>query len=474
MSPAHRRLYLDGQFVEGPALQEIRNPWDGSVVATVAAAGAAEMERALAAAHAAREHGRHLSAGKRRDLCQAIADGIEARAEEFARAICTEAGKPIAIARGEVKRAIATFSLAAAETTRFGGEVVPIDLDAATGGYEAITRRVPAGVVAAISPFNFPLNLGAHKVAPAIAVGAPVIWKPPPQAPSAACLLAEVAHEAKVPRGMLQVLPCSNEVAEKLATDPRIAILSFTGSVPVGWMLKEKAKRAKVILELGGNAAAIICADADLGWAAKRCAQGGMIYAGQVCISVQRIYVERSCYEAFRLKLLGEVRMIRAGDPGDQSILVGPIIDESHAKRIEGWIEEAREGGATVHGGGREGTVVHPAVLENVPPGARISCDEVFGPVILLAPFDDFDEAIASANDSRFGLQAGVFTDSLGRVRKAWRDLEVGGVIVNDYPTFRQDNMPYGGVKESGLGREGLRYAMEDYTEPRVLVLAGR
>lgn len=469
-----RRLYLAGAFVDGAAMQEVKSPWDGRVVARVANAGPHQAQEALAAAEAARSAGRHLSAGKRRDLCQAIADGIAARRDEIARSISEESGKPIAVARGEVQRAVATFSLAAAEVTRFGGEVVPIDLDAASGGYEAITRRVPAGVICAISPFNFPINLGAHKVAPALAVGAPVIWKPPPQAPSAALILAEIAHEAGVPKGLLQVLPCSNEVAEKIATDPRIAVLSFTGSAPVGWKLKRNAGRAKVVLELGGNAAAIVCADADLEWAARRCALGGMVYAGQVCISVQRLYVERSVYERFRELLLAEVAKLHVGDPADQTTVVGPVIDERHAMRIEGWIDEARQGGAIVHGGGRKGSLVHPAVLEQVPPGSKITCEEVFGPVILLTPFDDFEAAIAEANDSRYGLQAGVFTDGLGRVRTAWRELEVGGVIVNDYPTFRQDNMPYGGVKESGLGREGLRYAMEDFTEPRVLVLAGR
>lgn len=474
MSRPHRLLYLDGSFVEGASRQEIRSPWDGSVVATVEQAGPDQLERALAAAERAREVGRSLSAGARRALCQRIADGIAARGEELARAISEEAGKPISLARAEVARAVATFGFAAAEATRFAGEAVPVDLDAASVGYEAFTRRVPAGVIAAITPYNFPLNLGAHKVAPALAVGAPVVWKPAPQAPSAALLLAEVAEEARVPAGLLHVLPCANEVAERLATDPRVAVLSFTGSAAVGWKLKSMAGRAKVALELGGNAAAIVCADADLEWAARRCAAGGMVYAGQVCISVQRIYVERSVYVPFRDRLLAEVALLRAGDPADPGVVVGPVIDERHAARIESWIAEARSRGATVHGGERRGNLIHPAVVENAPADARICCEEVFGPVVVLAPFDSFDEALARANESRFGLQAGLFTDSATRIRRAWRELEVGGVIANDYPTFRQDNMPYGGVKESGLGREGVRYAMEEYTEPRILVLAGR
>lgn len=469
-----RRPYLDGAFIDGLPVRRLASPHDVRPVARVAEGGLAEVERALAAAAMALPVGRALPAGKRRALLRALHDGIDARAEVIAEAICDEAGKPIRLARAEVTRARSCFAFAADECSRFAGEVVPIDLDDANAGYEAITRRVSAGVVVAISPFNFPLNLGAHKVAPALAVGAPVIWKPPPQAPSAACILAELAHEVGVPRGMLQVLPCGNEAAERLATDPRVAVLSFTGSVPVGWKLKAKAGRAKVTLELGGNAAAIVCADADLDWAASRCALGGMVYAGQVCIGVQRVLVERPAYEVFRGKLLAEVEKIPSGDPRAPDVLVGPVIDEGHARRIEGWIEDARRRGATVRGGARRGTVIEPAVLEGVPADAPISCEEVFGPVVLLAPFDTFDEAIGIANDSRFGLQAGVFTRDLGRVRRAWRELEVGGVIANDYPTFRVDNMPYGGVKDSGLGREGVRYAMEDYTEPRVLVLGGR
>ncbi|AKU91889.1 aldehyde dehydrogenase family protein [Vulgatibacter incomptus] len=469
-----RRPYISGAFPEGNEVREIRSPWDGRVVARVSQAGPGEAAGALAAAFAARRAGQALPAGRRRELCEGVANGIRERAEELARSICDEAGKPIAIARAEVKRAIATFTLAAAEATRFAGKVVPIDLDPATVGYEAITRRVPAGVVVAISPFNFPLNLGAHKVAPALAVGSPVIWKPPPQAPSAACILAEIVHGLGVPDGLFQVVPCGNEVAEILATDRRVAILSFTGSAPVGWALKAKSGRAKVVLELGGNAAAIVCADANLAWAARRCAHGGMVYAGQVCIAVQRIYVEASVYEAFRETLRAEVDALKVGDPSREDTVVGPVIDEGHAKRIESWIDEAKWGGATVHGGGRRGSFVLPTILEKVPSNARITCEEVFGPVILLEPFDDFDAVLGAVNESQYGLQAGVFTDSLARTRKAWRELEVGGVIVNDYPTFRQDNMPYGGVKASGLGREGLSYAMEDYTEPRVLVLSGR
>lgn len=467
-----RRLFIEGRWEEGASEAIVRNPFTGDEVARVAQADATQVERALAAAWDARRAGRSLSTGERRDFLLGLARGVEERKEDLAQAMRAEAGKPIRMARQEVERALGTLRLAAAELSRFGGELVPVDLDDATRGYRALARRVPLGVVVAISPFNFPLNLGVHKVAPALAVGAPVIWKPPPQAPSAACIFAEIAAELSIPRGLFQVLPCANEEAERLATDPRVAVLSFTGSVGVGWSLKAKAHRAKVTLELGGNAAAIVCADAELERVAQRCALGAMAYAGQVCISVQRLFVERSVYEPFREALVTAVRDLRVDDPADEATWIGPIIDDRQADRIEAWIDEARQRGAVVHGGGRSGRLLQPAVLEKVPADAQIAKEEAFGPVLLLQPFDDFDEALTRVNDSRYGLQAGLFTDSLSRVRRAFDELEVGGLIVGDYPTFRQDVMPYGGSKDSGLGREGPRYAMEDYTEWRVLVTA--
>jgi acyl-CoA reductase-like NAD-dependent aldehyde dehydrogenase len=466
------RPFLSGDFVDTGRRRAVRSPWDGRTVAEVEEGGPAEVERALSAAFAARATGRELPAGRRRELCLALAEGIRRREADLVASMCDEAGKPVRSARVEVQRAVMTFSLAAAELTRFGGEVVPVDLDPATAGYEAVVRRVPAGVVVAISPFNFPLNLGAHKVAPALAVGAPVIWKPPPQAPGAAGIVAELARDAGVPAGLLQVLPCPNEAAEQLAVDERVAVVSFTGSAAVGWALKRKVGRARVVLELGGNAAAVIAADADLAKAAARLALGAFSYAGQVCIKVQRVLVERGVYAAFRERLLAETAKLPAGDPADEATVVGPIIEERHVDRILAWVEEARARGAKVHGGGRQGSVLLPVILEDVPEDARVSAEEVFGPVVILTPFDRFEEAIATVNRSRYGLQAAVFTRDLQRVRRAFRELEVGGVIVNDYPTFRQDVMPYGGVKESGLGREGLAYAMADYTEPRLLVTA--
>ncbi len=468
----HRQAYLGGRFEDAPARDEVRAPWDGRVVATVARCDAAMVERALAAAVAARPAGRALSTGRRRALCQALSDGIARRAEELASAICDEAGKPVVLARTEVRRARTTFALAAAELVSARPEAPPLDLDDASAGFDAVVRHVPAGVVVAISPFNFPLNLGAHKVAPALAVGAPVIWKPPPQAPSAAAILAELAGEAGVPPGLLQVVPCGNAEAEALATDPRVAVLSFTGSGAVGQRLRRLATNAKVVLELGGNAAAIVCADGDVDRAAARCALSAYAYAGQVCISAQRLLVERSVVDRFRARFLEEAAKLPVGDPRDERTVVGPVIDARHLARIEAWIEEARAAGAVVHGGGRQGTALRPALLEGARPDLPVVAEEVFGPVAVLEPFDRFEDALAAVNASRFGLQAALFTRDLEKARAAFRELEVGGVIVNEHPSFRQDSMPYGGVKGSGLGREGLRYAMADYTEPRILVLA--
>jgi len=466
-----RKLLVAGQWVEGIGSAEIRSPYDGRVVSRVAQGGPKDVERALAAAFASRERLSALSTGRRRDVLLGMVDGLQKREAELAELICDEAGKPIRAARGELKRAIETFRLAASELPSFGGRTVPIDLDAASAGYECETRRFPAGVVVGIVPFNFPLNLGAHKVAPAMAVGAPIIVKPPPQAPSAQLVLAEIAQAAGADPGALQVIPCDNAVAEILATDPRVRVLSFTGSARVGWKLKQKAA-GKVVLELGGNAAVVVCPDADLDWAAERCAVGGMTYAGQVCIKVQRIFVEWPVYGAFVERLVSRVRALQAGDPRDEATVVGPVIDDAAAQRIEAWVQEAVGAGAKLlaGGGSRKGRVLAPALLADVPVDAKVSREEAFGPVVVVSPVETFDDALAAVNDSAYGLQAGVFTRDLRKARQAFHRLEVGGVIVNDYPTYRSDNYPYGGVKGSGLGREGVRYAMDEMTEERVLV----
>ncbi len=392
-----------------------------------------------------------------------------------------EAGKPRTLSDGEVSRAIVTFTIAAEEAKRLGGEVVPVDVDSGGRAYApAVCHWVPRGPVLAIAPFNFPLNLIAHKVAPALAVGASVIVKPPPQAPGAARILAEIFESAaaeasdareKIPPAALQVLSGPNDVVAKAVADPRVAILSFTGSDKVGWMLQEKAARKKLILELGGNAAVIVEGDADLARAAARCAFGGFAYAGQVCISVQRILVQKEAAARFTELLLAETAKIASGDPARPDVLVGPLIDAAAADRVMAWIDEARRDGAKVLcGGGRVGNVIAPTVLSGVKPTAKLSCEEAFGPVVVLDSYGELDEAIAAVNSSRFGLQAGLFTDGAAAIRRAADELEVGGLMVNEVPTYRADNMPYGGVKDSGLGREGVRYTMEEYCERRTVV----
>ena len=467
---ADGRLWIDGAWVNGEHQAEVRAPWDGRLIRRVAQASAAQAEQAISVASAARERLQRQSTGKRREVLEGIVAGLRARGEEMAQAICHEAGKPITLARVEVRRAIEVFRLAAAELARFGGSIVPVDLDPGAEGVEAEVRRFPAGVVVGIVPFNFPLNLGAHKVAPALAVGAPIIVKPPPQAPTAQLLLAEIAQQAGADPAGFQVVTCDNAIAERLATDPRVRILSFTGSAAVGWALKQKAP-GRVLLELGGNAAVLVAADADLDWAVERCVAAGFGYAGQVCIKVQRVFVEAPVHAAFMEKLLGRTRAVPSGDPADERTVCGPVIDDRSAERITAWVDEAVAGGARVLSGHRrEGRVLAPTVLADVPEESKAAREEIFGPVVAVWPVPDWLAGLGAVNAGQYGLQAGIFTGDLGRVRRAFHGLEVGGVIVNDAPNLRSDNMPYGGVKRSGLGREGVRYAMDELTEERVLV----
>jgi glyceraldehyde-3-phosphate dehydrogenase (NADP+) len=456
----NRKLFLKGEWVDGERASEVKNPFDASVVTVAAQASRAQALEALAFAHESRSRLQQQSTGKRREVLLRIAAGLSARADELAQLICHEAGKPLAQARVEVARAVETFTLAASELAAFGGRTLAVDMLANGQGVDCETKRFPAGVVVGIVPFNFPLNLGAHKVAPALAVGAPIIVKPPPQSPSPLLLVAELALEAGADPAALQVLPCDNAVAEVLATDARVRVMSFTGSAKVGWMLKGKVA-GKAVLELGGNAAAIVCADANLDDAAKRLAASAFGYAGQVCIKVQRIIVEAAVYDAFLEKLrVGW----KAADPAREDTVVGPVIDDAAAARIEQWVKEA--GGSVT----RSGRLIDPVILTNVPRDAKAWSEEIFGPVVCVAKVQSFDEALKLANDSKYGLQASVFTNDLSKARRAFHALEVGGVIVNDAPSLRSDNMPYGGVKGSGLGREGVRYAMEDFTEERVLL----
>lgn len=451
---------------------EIRNPYDQEVIAVVNHASAQDAEEAIARAASAFETTRQLPSYARADVCRRVASELTARKEELAELITLEAGKPIRDARTEVTRAITTFSVAAEEAKRLGGEVMPLDWLSGSENRWAVVRRFPIGPILGITPFNFPLNLVAHKVAPALASGNPIVIKPAPQTPLSALRLGEIVQEAGWPEGGLSVLPCSNEVAGPMLADERIKKLTFTGSAEVGWMLKAQVPKKKVTLELGGNAAVIVHEDADLDYAAKRCVQGGFAYTGQTCISVQRIYVHESIGEPFLTRVLEGVRNLVVGDPRDETTDVGPMISLAAAERAESWVREAVQAGAKVLvGGERSGALFMPTVLTEVTPEMKVSCEEVFAPVVVVSRYADFDEAIRQVNESRYGLQAGIFTRDVNRIFRAYNAIEVGGLIVNDVPTYRADHMPYGGVKESGMGREGVRYAIEEMTEPRLLVL---
>jgi glyceraldehyde-3-phosphate dehydrogenase (NADP+) len=451
---------------------EIRSPYDQQVVGVVSYASARDVEEAIARAASAFETTRRLPSYARAEVCRRVASELTARKEELAELITLEAGKPIRDARTEVTRAITTFTVAAEEAKRMGGELLPLDWLSGSENRWALVRRFPIGPILGITPFNFPLNLVAHKVAPALASGNPIIIKPAPQTPLSALRLGEIVHHAGWPDGGISVLPCSNDVAGQMLADERIRMLSFTGSAQVGWMLKARVPKKKVVLELGGNAAVIVHEDADLDYAARRSVQGGFGYAGQTCISVQRIYVHESVAEPFLTRVLDGVRNLIVGDPREETTDVGPMISVTAAERAERWIREAVEAGAKVLvGGERSGAFLMPTVLTDVTPEMKVSCEEVFAPVVVVSRYADFEEAIRQVNASRYGLQAGVFTRDVKRIFRAYEAIDVGGLIINDVPTYRADHMPYGGVKESGFGREGVRYAIEEMTEPRVLVM---
>ena len=465
-------IFMDGRFQPGASRRTLHAPYDKKHIAEVDFADAGILEQALSIAVAAEPKMAALTAAQRREILVRIAQGIESKNEILATWISQEAGKPIRLARGEVARAAATFSFAAEETWR---HAEAIDLGAAANGKGryGLVRRFPVGLVAAISPFNFPLNLVAHKLAPAFAAGCPVVLKPASQTPMSALCLAEICNDAGLPKGALSVLPMERGCADALVTDPRVKILSFTGSPDVGWDMKARAGKKKVVLELGGNAAVLVQKSSDLKAAAMRVAAGAFAYAGQVCISVQRIFVQRDVYLAFQKELRTAIRDIQSGNPADENVLCGPLIDDKNAERVSRWIDEAKNAGARLLcGGKRVGNVIEPVLLENVPKDLSISCQEAFGPVSTIEAYDTLDEGIDAVNDSKYGLQAGIFTDSIQDVWRAYEKLNVGGVIHNDVPTFRVDHMPYGGIKESGFGREGLAYAFEDYTEPKLLALS--
>ncbi|SEG55247.1 Acyl-CoA reductase [Thermomonospora echinospora] len=467
-------FWLAGRPATGDGEIVVTHPYDGRVVGAASVPTQQQVEEAVAAAHAVRAQAAALPLHVRAEALAHVARRLAERAEEIARLITGENGKPLLWARGEVARAVSTFRFAAEETRRWSGHTQRLDTEPAAAGRLAYVTRVPHGPVLAITPFNFPLNLTAHKVAPAIAVGAPVLVKPAPATPLSALLLGEILAETELPEGMFSVLPVPNDRASALVEDPRLPVVSFTGSGPVGWAIKDRVPRKHVTLELGGNAAAVVCADADLDHAAARLGLFSNYQAGQSCIAVQRVYVAREAYEEFVPRLVAAVEGLVTGDPWQDTTQVGPLISVDAAERVETWVKEAVEGGAEVLTGGvRDGAAYAPTVLAGVPADARVSCEEVFGPVLIVQPFDGLDEAFELVNASRYGLQAGVFTRSLDVAFQAGRQLEVGGVVIGDVPSYRADQMPYGGVKESGVGREGLRSAMEDFTYEKVMILTG-
>ncbi|MDT8450446.1 MAG: aldehyde dehydrogenase family protein [Wenzhouxiangellaceae bacterium] len=451
---------------------EVFDKHTGELATRAALADDAVVDQAVAAAERAAPAMAKLPSHKRRDALNHCAERFRERFDELAEILVVEGGKVIKDAEGEVQRLIDTFRIAAEEATRVGGEVMPMDIAPRSESFIGMWKRVPIGPVSFITPFNFPYNLVAHKIAPAIAAGCPFVLKPAEKTPVGALVLGEVLAECDLPEGAFSILNVPRDDAARLTEDERLKLLSFTGSDKVGWMLKSKAGKKPVVMELGGNAACLVDRDADIDDAVDRLVFGGFYQSGQSCISVQRVQIHREIYDEVRQKLVEKVGALKGGDPYDHETFVGPLITEDDAKRVVEWIEEAVDKGATLLvGGEREGAVVRPAVLEGVDRDCRIYDSELFGPAMVIEPFDDFDEALKVMNDSRYGLQAGLFVRDIGRIRKAWDLLEVGGVIINDVPSFRVDHMPYGGVKDSGLGREGIRFAIEDMTEIRLLAI---
>lgn len=471
MTQKHNFLIGD-EWRERTLTVPVINPYSNEVFAEVCLAGREEILQAISIAEKAFATTRNLPAYQRSRICSQIAEGIENRRDEFARTISLESGKPIIYSKAEVARSIVTFNLAAEEAKRIHGEVLTLDIAEPAKGKMGLTRRFPIGPISGISPFNFPLNLVAHKVAPAMACGNPILLKPSSLTPLTALLLGKVIMETEAVKGSFNVLPCKRKEADPLVEDPRLKMVSFTGSPAVGWDIKRRAGKKRTILELGGNAAVIVEPDADLDLAAKKTCFGAFAFSGQVCISVQRAFIHKSRCKEFMDKLSEEMKTLKTGDPLDEEVTFGPMIDLDNAERIESWTQQAVAGGGKiVVGGNRDGTFFEPTVLTNVDPKAKIVCDEAFGPVLIVEEYSDFNDTLDRINDSVFGLQAGLFTNQMDQTMRAFNRLEVGGLVINDAPTFRVDNMPYGGVKDSGFGREGIKYSIEEMTEIKLLVM---
>ena len=465
-------LYLNNTAEQPNTDLEVTDKFTGEVAFRTALASPEVIDAAIAGAVRATDPMARLASYERKAVLDHCVTRFRERFDELAYALCVEAGKPINDSEGEVTRLIDTFQIAAEESTRLYGEVMPLDISQRAKGYQSIWKRYPIGPCSFISPFNFPLNLAAHKIAPAIAVGCPFVMKPASKTPLGALIIGEILAETDLPEGAFSILPASRDGAGLFTVDERLKLLSFTGSPAVGWDLKARCGKKKVVLELGGNAAVIVDHDADLDDALERIIFGAFYQSGQSCIGVQRILIHEDVYDRFRDMLVEKTKRLVAGDPKDRDTFIGPMISEGEARRLKSWIDEAVEGGASVlTGGGREGNMLEATLLEGVHKDAKARNEEAFGPLAILQKFSDFDEALAEVNRSTFGLQAGIFTRDLFKMFDAWDRLQVGGVVINDVPSYRVDNMPYGGVKDSGLGREGIRFAMEDMTEIRNLVI---
>ena len=464
--------YLANKAVYANTDLEVIDKFSGDVATRVAMADTGVIDQAIAAAVAAEAPMAALPPYERQAILNHCVARFSERAEELALALCIEAGKPIKDARGEVSRLIDTFRVAAEEAVRISGEVMNLEIAPRAKGYRGFTKRVPVGACSFISPFNFPLNLAAHKVAPAIAAGCPFVLKPASRTPIGALIIGEVLAETDLPTGAFSILPCHRDGADLFTEDDRLKLLSFTGSPAVGWDLKARAGKKKVVLELGGNAACVVDENTDLDDAVARIIFGAFYQSGQSCIGVQRIYGHRSLYDELKQRLVAKASELKMGDPKNEDTFIGPIISEGEAKRLDSWVQEAVKAGATLLcGGNRDGAMLEATLLENAPQSCAIVAEEAFGPVAVLEPFDDYTEVLARINDSAFGLQAGIFTRDIYRAQQAWDTLHVGGVIIGDVPSWRVDNMPYGGVKDSGLGREGIRWAIADMTEERLMVI---
>jgi len=464
-------IYVAGFFTEGLEKLEILNPYTGYPFATTWRAGAAHLEKAIVAAEAVAAEMKGMPSYFRYEILMEVARGIEDNLEEFSRVLASEAGKPMKYAQGEVLRAIQVFRVAAEEAKRLPGEMLSLDWTPAGTRREGVVKFFPVGPVAAIAPFNFPLNLAVHKVAPAIAAGCPVVLKPATATPLSTLLLAQIIDQTALPKGALSVLPLDRTAGNQMVTDERFKLLTFTGSPEVGWEMKRNAGKKKVVLELGGNAGLIVTATADIDNAVRKSVAGAFAYSGQVCIHTQRIFVQQDIFEPFAAQFVKETLALREGDPLDPGTDISVMIDEANALRVETWVNEAVSKGARVLcGGKRRGLFFEPTVITNTRPEMKVCALEVFGPVVTIEPYSTFEEAVKLVNNSRYGLQAGVFTNDLREMNLAFDQIEAGGIIVNDTPTFRVDHMPYGGVKESGLGREGVKYAIHDMLEPKLLV----